>query len=56
MVPESTGMGRYVRQSQGFKAFIPNLLPPDPPIAIDRGCFSISPVPTRRLPGLMGYP
>jgi hypothetical protein len=27
--------GRYVRQPQGFRAFIPSPLPPDPPIAIE---------------------
>lgn len=36
MVPDSTRMGRYVRQPEGFRAFVPNALPPDPPIAIDQ--------------------
>jgi Fic family protein len=36
MVPDSTRMGRYMRQPEGFRAFVPNKLPPDPPIAIDR--------------------
>lgn len=36
MAPDSTRMGRYVRQSEGFRAFIPKPLPPDPPIEISR--------------------
>lgn len=31
----STRAGRYVRQPQGFRAFIPVPLPPDPPLALD---------------------
>ena len=27
--------GRYVQQPQGFRAFLPKGLPPDPPIAMD---------------------
>ncbi|MCK5058055.1 MAG: Fic family protein, partial [Candidatus Aminicenantes bacterium] len=27
--------GRYINQQTGYKAYIPNLLPPDPPIFID---------------------
>lgn len=29
--------GRYITQSSGYKAFIPNPLPPDPPLDIDGG-------------------
>src|SRR5699024_9975265 len=36
MIPESTRMGHYIRQSEGFRAFVPNPLPPEPPIDIDR--------------------
>lgn len=36
MVPDSTRMGRYIRQPDGFRAFVPNHLPPDPPLSIDR--------------------
>ena len=27
--------GRYVRQVSGYAAFVPNNLPPDPPLAFD---------------------
>ena len=27
--------GNYIRQIEGYKAFVPNLLPPDPPIQLD---------------------
>jgi len=36
MVSGNTRMGRYVRQSEGFRAFVPNPLPPSPPVEIDR--------------------
>lgn len=36
MVPDSTRMGHYIRQSDGFRAFIPKPLPPDPPVEISR--------------------
>lgn len=36
VVSQSTRMGRYVRQSSGFRAFVPRPLPPDPPISLDR--------------------
>jgi Fic family protein len=29
---DSSRAGRYIRQPQGFRAFIPNSLPPDPPV------------------------
>jgi Fic family protein len=32
----SSRAGRYVRQPEGYQAFIPNSLPPDPPIEISR--------------------
>jgi Fic family protein len=36
VTPNSTRMGQYVRQSGGFRAFVPKPLPPDPPVNIDR--------------------
>ncbi len=27
--------GNYIRQIEGYKAFVPNPLPPDPPIQLD---------------------
>lgn len=35
MTPASTRAGRYVSQLQGYRAFIPAPLPPDPPLRID---------------------
>ena len=32
----ATRAGRYIRQPQGFRAFLPAPLPPDPPVAIGR--------------------
>lgn len=32
---ESTRAGRYIEQAEGYRAFIPALLPPEPAIAID---------------------
>ncbi|HAH45643.1 MAG TPA: cell filamentation protein Fic, partial [Planctomycetaceae bacterium] len=32
--PDKTRAGRYVSQPTGYRAFIPNPLPPDPPIQI----------------------
>jgi len=32
---DSTRAGRYISQPQGYKAFVPNPLPPDPPLAVD---------------------
>ena len=33
--------GRYVRQPQGYKAFIPAPLPPDPPLSMDQEMLSL---------------
>lgn len=33
--PPTTRAGRYVRQPTGYRAFIPNPLPPDPPVRYD---------------------
>lgn len=33
--PGSTRAGRYIRQPEGYRAFIPAPLPPDPPLAFD---------------------
>ena len=33
--------GRYVRQPQGYKAFIPTPLPPDPPLSMDEKMLSL---------------
>jgi hypothetical protein len=27
--------GRYVRQPTGYRAFLPNVLPPDPPVKVE---------------------
>ena len=35
MMTASTRAGRYVRQPEGYSAFIPEPLPPDPPISMD---------------------
>lgn len=35
MASQGTRAGRYVRQSTGYRAFIPAPLPPDPPIQLD---------------------
>lgn len=35
MAPASTRAGRYVKQRTGYAAFIPEPLPPDPPVALD---------------------
>jgi len=32
---ESTRAGRYISQPQGYKAFVPNPLPPEPPLSVD---------------------
>ncbi len=32
---ESQRAGRYIEQAGGYRAFIPNSLPPDPPVVID---------------------
>jgi Fic family protein len=32
---DSTRAGRYISQPQGYKAFVPNPLPPEPPVAVD---------------------
>lgn len=37
----STRAGRYVRQPQGYQAFIPSPLPPDPPIDYDPRLISL---------------
>lgn len=33
---QSSRTGRYIRQSTGYRAFVPNPLPPDPPIELSR--------------------
>lgn len=33
--------GRYIRQSSGYKAFIPSPLPPDPPLKMDNEMMSL---------------
>ncbi len=38
---KETRAGHYIKQSGGFYAFIPNKLPPDPPIVIDEDMWSL---------------
>src|SRR5690349_11868989 len=33
---QSPRSGRYIRQPTGYRAFVPNPLPPDPPIELSR--------------------
>ena len=33
--------GRHVAQADGYSAFIPKPLPPDPPLSFDGGLFSL---------------
>ena len=33
--------GRFVRQVEGYSAFIPNPLPPDPPLELDAGLLGL---------------
>jgi hypothetical protein len=35
MADVSTRAGQFVKQPQGYRAFRPALLPPDPPLAFD---------------------
>lgn len=35
MITDSARAGRYIRQVEGYSAFIPAPLPPDPPIDMD---------------------
>lgn len=46
--------GRYVRQSGGYRAFIPKPLPPDPPLAIDQEMLTRLSVADRALGRLDG--
>ena len=32
---DSTRAGRYISQPQGYRAFVPNPLPPTPPVSLD---------------------
>lgn len=41
MMTESTRAGRYIRQPEGYSAFIPAPLPPDPPINMDQEMITL---------------
>jgi Fic family protein len=51
----STRAGRYVKQRRGYAAFIPALLPPDPPVALDgmQGLLSCADQAVGRLDGVI---
>ena len=50
----STRSGQYVLQPQGYKAFIPKSLPPDPPIDFDEGFLELLSTADRALARLDG--
>ena len=37
----SSRAGRYIKQPTGYRAFIPNPLPPEPPIALDEEMWNL---------------
>lgn len=38
---QSSRSGRYIQQIEGYKAFIPNHLPPNPEIIIDQAMWNL---------------
>ena len=52
--PRKTRAGRYIRQAEGYSAFVPAALPPDPPINMDQRTWSLLSKADRALARLDG--
>lgn len=52
MVAPRTRAGRYVKQPNGYRAFVPAPLPPDPPVAVDAALVERAALALARLDGI----